>query len=115
MKFTPKEYMDIESDQLPYETKWGDRIDRIEGQCSDCKKKLTNMKVMINEYPDFVFVRSAGICYNCKLVVSIYPFKITNEGVYMILKDGQWLVTEKPSWYSRIKNFFMGNKSTEVY
>lgn len=107
MNFTTKEYIALQSEPLPYKTKWGAIIDQIEGKCPDCNQQLTNMKMQVNEYSELVVIRAAGVCHSCKLVVNVYPIKITEDGNYYALKDGQWMEVQKPNWYTRMKNWLI--------
>ena len=105
--FKPQEYIDLKSDPLPYTTKWGFTIEGAEGECPDCKNKLTNMKQVINEYSNFVLMKGVGICLDCNLVISVHPVKITKEGKYFVMENGRWMeITGTESWKDKILNWF---------
>ena len=94
MIFTPQEYINLKSDPIPYTTKWGFVIQDIRGSCPYCNRDLVKEKQLINEYNNFVIIRSVGICHLCKMVISASLIKITNENnknKFFVLKNNQWL------------------------
>lgn len=105
MIFTPQEYIDLKSDSLPYTTKWGFVIKEIHGTCPTCNGELTEEKRLINEYNHFVIIRSVGICYPCKMIISGSPIKITDENEFFVLKNNQWLQTND-SMITKILKWF---------
>jgi len=105
MRFTTQEYIALKSETLPYKTKCGTIIDQVEGYCPDCNKKLTDIKMQIDEYSGLVVIWAAGVCHDCKLIVNVDPVKITQDDDYYVLRDNQWMQIQKPNWYSKIKNW----------
>jgi len=104
MPYSIEQYIDIESDELPYKTKWGTEIDVIKGQCPNCHVELENMKFVANEYVDICIIRSVGICPSCKSVVTIQPLRITCDDEYYFLGDNKW-VAAQVSWINRFRNW----------
>lgn len=114
MSFSAKEYLELKSEQLPYTTQWGFTIDDIDGECSICNSKLSNLKVLINEYKNFCVIRSVGVCENCNVVISCRPAKISSKNEFYCLANNMWLPLRlrfmKVLW-KQIKNFFTNRGS----
>jgi len=105
MNFNPQEYIALESDSFPYLTDWGFTLKEINGRCSTCGKELTGLKHTIADYSDFSVIRGVGVCYPCKLIVTIHPLKITGQGESFLLKDGQWIKLAD-SWLDKLLKWF---------
>ena len=107
MIFSPKEFIELESEKLPYTTSWGFTFTEIVGKCSKCNVELSDMKQIIIEYSDFAIVRSVGVCHLCKIITTMHPIKINDKNQSFILKDGQWISLTK-SWLDNVMSWFKG-------
>ena len=103
--FSTQEYIQLQSDPTPYTSSWGFTIDEIEGSCPSCKRKLSHMKQVINEYANFLLVRPVGVCLFCHLIISLNPVKITEKDEYFVLKEGQWCPVQE-SLLEKIMKWF---------
>ena len=92
----------MESDPIPYETKWGASIGELNVFCPKCENKTINNKYRFNEFSHSLDVIAVGLCSECSLVVTAKPFRLYDDGRVMYKQDnGDWVQFEH-SFISKI-------------
>jgi len=104
MIFTPEQYINASPIQFPYESKTGLIIDEFIGHCKKCHNTVESIKGIVNEYPNCIEFRCAGVCHPCKLITSFH-FRYYNDGRILHNKDAGWTeVSPKSNWYNKFVN-----------
>jgi len=99
-----EEYIDMESDSLPYTTKWGTLIDELSVFCPKCENKTIENKYRFNEFAHSLDVVAVGVCTECSLVVTAKPFRLYDDGRAVYKLDGGEWVEFKSSFVQKIIN-----------
>ena len=102
---TKEEYINMESDVVPYSTEWGFVLESLKVNCPSCGEELQGSKFKFNEYPNVVTIYSAGICEKCKAFVNGSLLRIYSDGRFAWRDDnGNWVQHKDSKWVTIKKN-----------
>jgi len=91
------DYLNLDEFQLPYTTKWGLELQKINGNCPRCDAALSDLKGSLIEFSSCVEVKATGICHKCKLIVGCLPFRCYKDGRLMFYKKENGWIEQVPS------------------
>jgi hypothetical protein len=89
MNYSVKEYKALPPFQLPRTLGTGFTITELQGQCTNCSKVLVDLRGEVFEYAQCSDVQFAGLCNDCKLLVTCR---------FRYYKDGHVLTVQGETW-----------------
>jgi len=104
MNLTISEYLELKSDALPYITKWGASIKKIDVVCPLCNQSTSDIKLKFSEFSSSVNILATGLCYNCHTVITNSALRIYKDGRISWINDqGQWQTSFPSPWKHLLK------------
>jgi len=101
-----KDYIEMVSESIPYETKWGASIGEINIFCPQCNSKTVNNKYRFNEFNNSLDVIAVGTCTECSLIITAKPFRFYSDGRAMWKSEsGEWFENKSSFFETMITKF----------
>ena len=89
--YTVQQYKALSPFELPRKLGSGLVITELQGQCTNCSKTLVELRGEVFEYAQCSDVQFAGLCHDCKLLVTCR---------FRYYKDGHVLTNQGDKWKS---------------
>lgn len=106
MNYTVAQYKELTLLVFPMKLASGFTVTELQGQCTNCNKTLVEMRGEVLEYAQCSDVQFAGLCHDCKLLVTCR---------FRYYKDGHVLTNYDDKWKNMIRRRMPENLTVKVF